>query len=318
MISMFSNDIPHAVSPGQSRDVQAERRRPTGRGFRQDERTLQRSDLTRLVPQFVRRRARSLLGYPDTLRLVGDRRSFWRFRQLEDHYRHWNAGEMLELSFREFAGHPVWVRPGTADQYLARDVFFKRHHLPPAELDPGAVGLIWDLGANIGFTMVHMAALYPNARIVGVELDEANAALCAANTASFEGRCAVIRAAIWPVDGEVRYRSDEGDEQGFHVAREPSAHDAAGWTSAPAMSLNTLLRTSGTDRVEYIKMDIEGAEAAVLQQNTQWASAVRTIKVEVHPPYSVAECERDLQGLGFRTRQLRKRRGGVAGIKGGS
>lgn len=48
-----------------------------------------------------------------------------------------------------------------------------------------------------------------------------------------------------------------------------------------------------------MKMDIEGAERHVLTRNTEWAERVGCIKVEVHPPYAIDECRRDLEGLGF-------------------
>jgi hypothetical protein len=48
-------------------------------------------------------------------------------------------------------------------------------------------------------------------------------------------------------------------------------------------------------------MDIEGAESRVLTRNTAWSRKVKCIKVEVHEPYSVHECVRDLGRLGFAT-----------------
>ena len=39
----------------------------------------------------------------------------------------------------------------------------------------------------------------------------------------------------------------------------------------------------------------------MLTVNTEWAACVRTMKVEVHPPYRVEECIRDLRALGFST-----------------
>jgi hypothetical protein len=48
-----------------------------------------------------------------------------------------------------------------------------------------------------------------------------------------------------------------------------------------------------------MKMDIEGAEARVLKQNTEWASKVRCIKVECHAPYTTDEAKEDLNRLGF-------------------
>jgi FkbM family methyltransferase len=247
--------------------------------------------------------------------MVADPASFWRFRRFEDPSRAWQPGETIELRFREFAPFPVRVRPGTADLYLARDVFFKRHHLPPVQLDLASVRVVWDLGANIGFTMRHLAALCPQARVVGVELDEDNAELCAANILPLEERCLVLHAAVWTADGEVLYDRAEADEQGFHIAEDPYPRKTPRSVMAPAISLNTLLARSAADQIDYVKMDIEGAERFVLKDATDWASAVRSIKVEVHPPYTVQECDRDLQRLGFSTARLTKRRGGVAGLK---
>jgi hypothetical protein len=68
---------------------------------------------------------------------------------------------------------------------------------------------------------------------------------------------------------------------------------------APAISLNTMLARFGGP-VDYVKMDIEGSEREVLRTNTEWAAAVRSLKVEVHEPYTVGNCVRDLEALGFR------------------
>jgi hypothetical protein len=46
-------------------------------------------------------------------------------------------------------------------------------------------------------------------------------------------------------------------------------------------------------------LDVEGAERELLTQATEWAGRVSCINVEVHEPYTVAECRRDLEGLGY-------------------
>ncbi|MGH2876326.1 MAG: FkbM family methyltransferase, partial [Solirubrobacteraceae bacterium] len=70
---------------------------------------------------------------------------------------------------------------------------------------------------------------------------------------------------------------------------------------------------SGWAGVDFVKMDIEGAEREVLRQETAWASKVRSIGVEVHPPYTVEQCEHDLRDLGFRTARLVSHEAGVVG-----
>jgi hypothetical protein len=79
--------------------------------------------------------------------------------------------------------------------------------------------------------------------------------------------------------------------------------------TVPAVSLNTLL----DDPVDYLKVDIEGAEREVLRQNTGWAERVRCIKVEVHAPYTAEECAHDLTQLGFLATIDRRPPGSVLG-----
>jgi len=134
------------------------------------------------------------------------------------------------------------------------------------------------------------------ARIIGVELDADNAALCRENVRPWADRCKLVEGAAWSADGEVMYERRRGCEQGFHVTRQH------GNATAPAISLNTLLGRHGWDRVDFVKMDIEGAEQQVLRRATEWAERVRSIKVEVHGAYTMNDCAGDLRALGFDTR----------------
>ena len=70
------------------------------------------------------------------------------------------------------------------------------------------------------------------------------------------------------------------------------------------MSLNTLLADSGPP--DYVKMDVEGAERALLSTATEWARQTKSIKVELHGDYSPDACRDDLRALGFETSQVRQ------------
>jgi FkbM family methyltransferase len=253
--------------------------------------------------------------------LVGDWKSFWQLRRLENPSKGLIASRRpVEIRFRALGGAPVHLRPGTQDDSLPQDVFLKSHHLPPTSIPADELKVVWDLGANAGLTIAHMARLLPEARIWGVELDEENARLCRLNIAPWGERCKVIHAAVWVADGTIAYHRPAGREQSFRVALappDPSAGPPAPGVSrpsAPALSLNTLFERTGP-RVDYVKMDIEGAEMQVLKRDTDWADHVRALKVEVHAPYTVEQCIEDLGLLGFHTEPLPKRRGGVLGIR---
>ena len=150
-------------------------------------------------------------------------------------------------------------------------------------------------------TAAHMAVLFPAARLTAVEMDGGNAELCRVNLARWSARCEVVQAAVWPTDGEVEYEWSARDEQSFRAQAAGTAYDAA-MRRAPAIALNTLLEREGPGaEVDFLKMDIEGAEQRVLGEHVEWAQRVRRIVVEVHEPYDVERCRRDLDALGFRT-----------------
>jgi FkbM family methyltransferase len=183
------------------------------------------------------------------------------------------------------------VRSGTSDLWVATETLAPAFHLPGPEVDRDAARLVWDLGANVGITTAHLAIRMPRAEVVAVELDAANAGVARRNLSGHGGRCRVVEAGVWTHDGRLRYGGDAGQEVGFRVG--------GGDRSAEALSLDTLLARGGGGPVDYVKMDLEGAEREVLRHATGWAAHVRAIRVEVHEPYTVAECQADLRALGF-------------------
>jgi FkbM family methyltransferase len=240
------------------------------------------------LPASVKRALR--LAYV-AVRVTSDRQSLRTYARLADDRGEEPGDSARQLRIRALGGHPVLVRPGTSDLSIVWTTFARRYHLPPPEI--GAPGIIWDLGANIGLTMAHFACLFPQARVLGIELDEHNVSMARQNVAAWSDRCEVIHAAVWPGDGEVRYLGWGGTSH-FQV------RDAPEGTPVRALSLATLLRER-RESVDYLKVDIEGAERAVLQDGSTWAQNVRCVKVELHGDYGVEDCEADLRRLGYRT-----------------
>jgi len=213
----------------------------------------------------------------------------------------------VPLRLRQLGGEAIGIRPGTSDVTVLYETFCGQYHLPPEDIDEPRT--ILDLGANIGLTVAHFACRYSNARVLGVELDESNAALAQRNVRPWADRAVILRGAAWIEDGKVDYQGAPGDEYGFSVCTSIAGSEASRplTGTAPAFGMTSLIAelASGGSAVDYVKMDVEGAERHLLRHNG-WSDKIRSIAVELHAPYTVAECRRDLTRLGFST-QLHER-----------
>jgi FkbM family methyltransferase len=247
----------------------------------------------RALPASLRRRL-GLAELPRVLRLASGPRSVHRLRHLA--LADGDRRPPVTIRVRPLDGAPIALRPGTSDLSALHDTFDGRYHLPPVEL--GDAPRILDLGANIGLTAADFAATHPAARIVAVEMDAANAKLARENTRRWEDRVEVLNRAVWSEPREITYVGSAGDEYGFHI---PGADARPGEIThtVATITLDELVGQHGP--VDFVKMDIEGAEQEVLSRNTTWTRDVRVIQVEVHGDYTTDDCVRDLEALGFTT-----------------
>jgi FkbM family methyltransferase len=218
-------------------------------------------------------RLRSLLQYMTVMRTPVDA---YRYARLRMRYRSGNSfATPSAIRVRLLGGAPLLCR-ASQDVWTFKSTFLDRFHLPPRPLPENAT--ILDLGSNVGYTVAHLAFLHPSARVVGVELDPRNYELAVQNTARFGPRVQLIHAAVWTKDGEITYTGDQDDA--FRVTADADPVHAR---TAPAKRISTILDDCGIERVDYLKMDIEGAEAAILAGPLDWCDRVGSMKIEVHP-----------------------------------
>jgi FkbM family methyltransferase len=206
----------------------------------------------------------------------------------------------FQVRIRQLDNHEITLRPGTSDDRTTFSTFWHQFHVPPTELKLPENPVFFDLGANNGLTAAHLAALYPKAKVFAVELDERNHAIATQNTAPWKDRCTVFHGGVWFEDGEVSYMFSEGAEDGFGINE---VHPQGGeMVTVRSCSMETLFQAAGNPPVvDYIKMDIEGAERDVLTKNTEWMKRVRSLKIELHD-YTHEECIADLAALGITAR----------------
>lgn len=135
--------------------------------------------------------------------------------------------------------------------------------------------VVVDLGAHIGASVAFERIRYPKARIIAVEADPITTKRLRANTTGMNVE--IVNAAVLNYEGDIElHRGNHSWETSFLPYKGTGEE-----ILVPAVSLPGLLAAHGVDRVDVLKMDIEGAEAYVLRPDH--LQGVQTIVFEYHP-----------------------------------
>lgn len=173
---------------------------------------------------------------------------------------------------------PLTLRRLGSDVDVVRQMLVREEYRPIGSL--AGINLILDCGANIGAAAYYLLHRYPSARLIAVEPDPRNHALCERNLAAFGARVTVIRAAVWSECRPLRIvpESRAVGEWGLRV--EPAADgDVDGVTIAELLD-----RCRARLPIDILKMDIEGAETEVFRGRHTWLGDTRYIAIELHGP----------------------------------
>jgi FkbM family methyltransferase len=134
--------------------------------------------------------------------------------------------------------------------------------------------LIIDGGANIGVSTIFFKKAYPQSRIIAFEPDPEIFKILEENCNAFSlSGVELIQKALWLSDGFLQFKR-EGSDAG-RVARTSDDGDVI---EVPACRLRPYL----DEEVDLLKLDIEGAETAVLHDCSDLLSNVRHLFVEYH------------------------------------
>jgi len=149
------------------------------------------------------------------------------------------------------------------------EIFVRRHYaFQSAVAEP----VIIDAGGNIGMSAIWFKQEYPQSKLLVYEADPALAAVLSRNLDGAKIAGVEIRnAAVWTKDGVVSF-ANLGQDKGMV--------SAAGALQVASVDLALHL----PERVELLKLDVEGAEYAIIERlcNTGAIARVRNLVAEFH------------------------------------
>lgn len=170
----------------------------------------------------------------------------------------------------------ILLRPHTTDVAAFEQIFIGREYdLPIGEMTPK---FIIDGGANVGCASVFFAQRFPHAAIWAFEPEGSNYDILERNGKRFSN-ITTMKAAIWSSDTHVEIENPSDEKWAFRVQQA-----SMGATSrVQALSIPSILKLAGEDRVDILKLDIEGAERELFGRGSaQWIDRVGVIIIELH------------------------------------
>jgi len=176
-------------------------------------------------------------------------------------------------------GRQIELRVGTSDILAYADIILHEQYAAPVA---PPVSFVLDAGANVGITAAYLLDRFPDARLVALEPDPINAALCRSNLTQFGSRATVLQAALTPTPTRVRMRAALQGTWAASIDEDPNGE-------IEGIDVASLCARFGVEQIDILKIDIEGAELELFSHpDRTWLARVRTVLVELESAASEA------------------------------
>jgi FkbM family methyltransferase len=182
-----------------------------------------------------------------------------------------------DVFLRELNRH-VTIRQGTSDLQCLTKVFVDHEYSIPFQTNPR---LIVDAGANIGMATIYFSGKFPEAKIIAIEPEPSNYDLLVRNCWGMANVTA-LHAGVWHTDISLHIANPDGEKWAFRVT--PGTCNGS---SIKALTVPEILAQSGSETIDILKLDIEGAERELFQDGCEeWLPQVKMIIIELHDRYA--------------------------------
>jgi FkbM family methyltransferase len=193
------------------------------------------------------------------------------------------SGALLRIK-RSDCRFPFTLRFPSSDIDTFEQIFVGNEYDFLVETQPR---VIVDAGANIGLASIYFANRYPEAKIIAIEPEQSNFELLRENVAPY-ANIIPLQAALWHKNEEIDLIDPGRGKWGFMTQNKESEPNPA--TTSPdaichtvkAVTVDRLMDEYALDRINILKIDIEGAEKEVFSNTASWIDKMDSIVIELH------------------------------------
>ena len=175
---------------------------------------------------------------------------------------------------------PFYLRCRTSDVATFDQIFVDQEYDCVVTRPPK---VIVDAGANIGLASIYFANRFPESRIVAIEPEASNFERLRSNVAPYLN-IVPVQAALWNKNEEIDLVDPGAGNWGFMTFGSGSLERPRGDLrhKVRGMTVDRIMHDYALDRIDILKVDIEGAEREVFQDPSAWLDRVDALIIELH------------------------------------
>lgn len=187
----------------------------------------------------------------------------------------WKMVSFFAIKYYSLIHKPLIIRKNTPDNLVFINIFVLNEFKLPIKIKPE---FIIDAGAYTGLSSLYFSSKYPNAKIFAIEPEDSNFEILKKNTKKLSNVTG-IKAGLWYKDAFLKIVDRNTGKVGFMVKEVPESEQY----DIKAITIDTLLKLSGFNKIDILKLDIEGSEKELFSKNYDtWLEKVNIIVIELH------------------------------------
>lgn len=170
---------------------------------------------------------------------------------------------------------PVYIRKNTSDERTFFEIFCSRSY----EINYGLMPeVIIDCGANVGYASVFFKTKYPEATIIAIEPELSNFKMLQQNTKQCQN-VHLLNCGVWNRATNLEI-VDTGEGNWAFETKEVEYENEK---TVKAISINDIMERFNLQKIDILKIDIEGAEKEMFEKNFEnWLPFTNIIIIEFH------------------------------------
>lgn len=189
-------------------------------------------------------------------------------------------GKALFYINRNDCKYPFALRILATDVSTYKQIFLKQAYDFLVATPPK---VIVDAGANIGLAAIYFANRYPTAKIIAIEPEASNFKLLCENVAPYTN-IIPVQAALWHKNENLNLIDPGLGNWGFVTEELDAPEKPSGNVShtVMAVTVDKIIEDYDLDKIDILKIDIEGSEREVFSDTSSWIEKVDALITELH------------------------------------